>query len=205
MSVAVGDVIQAVASLLLTDGTTALNIFHYRLDGDTAQVEDDVMVAIATLLNNLYTDLQPLISDGCVVNPILFNIVAFNATEGGWRKTRELGYKTPTWAPTNIADVFPNQMAAVISAATAIPKRIGRKFFAGFAENQATGGELIGTALTALAAAAVDYMAWGPMGGSNYLVPVIPDANSAVSNGITAVTANSIMGTQRRRKPGVGS
>lgn len=122
-----------------------------------------------------------------------------------WITDADLGIEAMTWEGEGIQDGLPNQMAAVLTAATSRPKARGRKFFPLFTETSVIIGDLIGAAQTGLAAAGVDYLAHLPLGGNDTLYPVIPSTTDGSPLGLVSVEANSILGTCRRRKPGVGS
>lgn len=205
MTVNIGDVVKAVVEMVLPDGTIAQNVFHYRFAGDEAQLDDDVKTAIGASLDNLYDDITTWIGDGITVNPAFFNIVSWSVELGKWTTDSDLGIEDLTWAGESIGDPMPNQMAAVLTAATARPKARGRKFFPLFVETSAIGGELIQAAQDGLAAAGVDWLANLPLGGSNVLIPIVPSSVDGGELGLQSVEVNSIMGTQRRRKPGVGA
>lgn len=204
MTVQIGDVVKAVSEFVFPDGTIGQNIFYYELAGDTPQDDDDIKDAITAAIDALYTLIDDCISDQIVVNPMAFTIVGWSIEEMKWVTEANLGYSTPTWAGANIADPFPNQIAAVLTAATARPKSRGRKFFPMFAENQAIVGDLIGGALTALAAAGALWLQNLPLGGANGLWPMVPSTLDGAKLGLQSVEVNSILGTYRKRKPGVG-
>jgi len=187
------------------DGTIAQNIFNYVLQG-TAPVSDAVvMTALAQKLDALYTELDDAISDTLVIQPYMFNIVAWSAALNRWYTKRNMGMSTASWTPANVNDPFPNQVAAVITAATSIPTIKGRKFFGGFSETTADGGNLNTATMTALAAAAVDYTDQISVGTGETLKPVVCSTREQGPVTIFAAEVNSILGTMRRRKPGVGT
>lgn len=205
MTVEIGDVIKAVVEMVLPDGTIAQNVFHYRFAGDEAQLDSDVKTAIASSLDNLYDDITTWMGDGITVNPAFFNIVSWSTELSKWVTDSDLGIEDMTWAGQSIEDPLPNQMAAVLTAATMRPKARGRKFFPLFVDNAAIGTELIAAAQVGLAAAGVDWLVNLPLGGSNVLIPIVPSSIDGGELGLQSVEVNSILGTQRRRKPGVGA
>jgi hypothetical protein len=204
MTVNIGDVVKAVSEFVFTDGTIGQNVFYYELAGENAQDDDDVKTAIVTAIDDLYTLIDDCISDEIVLNPMAFTIIGWSVEQMKWVTEANLGYETPAWAGANIADPFPNQIAAVLTAATARPKARGRKFFPMFAENQAIAGDLIGGALTALAAAGALWLQNLPLGGLDGLWPIVPSTLDGAKLGLQSVEVNSILGTYRKRKPGVG-
>jgi hypothetical protein len=198
------DVIKCVVEMVLSDGTIAQNVWHYLAGLENSQSDGDVTSAIASVMDALYTLIDDYVGDEIIVNPAYFNIVSWSTELQKWVVDRDLGDETLTWEGASANDVMPNQMAAVITASTARPKVHGRKFFPFFVESSANAGDLIAGAVTALTAAAALWLTPLGLGGNNYLYAMVPSTTDGASLPLTSAQVNSIMGTMRRRKPGVG-
>jgi hypothetical protein len=204
MTIQVGECIETVVEMVLSDGTVANNIFHHVLQGENEQTDADCRTAIAASLNALYDILAPYISDAIVVNPAYLNLISWSSELQKWYTARDLGVAAMTWEGEGIQDSFPNQVAAVLTAATYLPKHNGRKFFPMFVETSAVAGDLISGALTALTAAGALYIEPLPLGGADKLTPCVASGDGGQTLTFASVVANSILGSCRRRKPGVG-
>lgn len=105
-------------------------------------------------------------------------------------------------AGVNAADALPNQMAAVVVGVTASRRR-GKKFIYGITEAGQVGGVLASSPLFVLGQFATKYAAGITVGGVSALAGVCkPDGTNFLE--FTSARVNQIMGTQRRRKQGVG-
>lgn len=120
---------------------------------------------------------------------------------GGWQYTAESPYIRA--GSNGASDPLPNQMAVVVIGVTPSRRR-GKKFIAALTESNQTGGIVSAGALAA-------FQTWG----NAYILPMTVGAGSAESGvcrpdgtdfiGFVAARVDTIMGTQRRRKQGVGS
>lgn len=200
----IGDVIKVVEEMVMDDGTIAQNVFYYILQGSSSVDDAAIMLAIGAQLDDLYENLETYIADTLSLNPRLFNIVSWHSDTQKWETDRYVGSSVPTWTPSNVNDQLPNQIAAILTATTLIPKSRGRKFIPGFSDTVDTSGILSGAALTALAAAAADYIASLSVGAAETLKPCVASTTQGTALTFRASEAQSILGTQRRRKPGVG-
>jgi hypothetical protein len=164
-----------------------------------------VMDAIQTYVDDLYGDVATFLADGLTINPTTINKMAWNSGEGLWEVARLLGVRTQTITHTNTDDDFPNQISPVLVGNTLRPKTRGRKFLMGFVESMADGSDLTSTALTALGNALSDYLADENISAGNDLSPGVYREGVDDFEEFTDGSVNSVVGTQRRRKPGVGA
>jgi len=122
-------------------------------------------------------------------------------------------YSTPNWITldevaldedgTQTGDVLPFQSALVLIGKAGGLHAIGRKFFSGIAESQQQAGSMVvgvAEALAALLAAYITPFA-GLSGGT--IVPGVLD-KTGTFRPFVAGYVSSLLGTMRRRKPGVG-
>jgi len=130
--------------------------------------------------------------------------VEWNATDSFWEVVRQVGFFTPGITYTNGVDPLPNQVAAIATFPTFRPKSRGRKFLPPFGEDQQDAGILNSTALTALANWATDALADVVVSSGNELLTGVPREAADVFLTLASYVVTDILGTQRRRKPGVG-
>lgn len=205
MAISNGDVLKAFLEIVLADGTIVQNVYHWIADFSTTQGAIVVGDAAQLYIEDIMGALTTYLLDDFTINPSYLHKVAWDPVGSKWAIEELIGVFTPDFAHTANTDVFPNQVAPVIVANTARPKSRGRKFFSAFAENSALGSELIGAAITALGVSLNHYLADETVAGDNVLVPGVPRESADVFLPFTDGLVNSILGTQRRRKPGVGA
>lgn len=109
-----------------------------------------------------------------------------------------------TLAGLNVAsEPLPTQMAAVILGRTATKRVIGKKFVVGIVEGSQNAGVLDAGTKTALAnLGGLMYASTYNMGGTS-LTPVVWGTHHGFTQTIST-SLSPYLGTQRRRKPGVG-
>jgi hypothetical protein len=98
-------------------------------------------------------------------------------------------------------DMLPRQMAAVIVGISASRKR-GKKFFAGITEENQDGGVVSSDLLGHLVTSAIAYTS--QFNGVHTILPGTTTPDPFDLEPFTGYRVNTIMGTQRRRKFGVG-
>ena len=204
MTISNGDVLKVFLELVLSDGTIAQNVFHLRAAFADDQTDAVVSGAVEGYLEDIYNEMSTYLSDDFTINPSWLNKVAWNITQSKWLTTYLVDIFTPSFTHGNTDDPFPNQIAPVMVGNTYNPNSRGRKFVMGFVETAALAGSLVAAAVTDLVGAVSYYISPVAIDGSNSLVPGVPDEDSATFWTFRDGAANTIVGTQRRRKPGVG-
>jgi hypothetical protein len=205
MTISNGDVLMAFLELVLDDGTIAQNVFHWVAQFDEDQSDYDVKNAVETYIEDLYGAISTYLSDGFTINPSYLYKKVWDPTGAAWVIDELIYTFTPSFTHTNTDDPFPNQIAPVIVANTLRPKSRGRKFLMGFVETAADASDLVSGAVTALGTALNHYLADETVQGSNLLSPGVPREGVNTFLPFTDGAVNSVVGTQRRRKPGVGT
>lgn len=120
----------------------------------------------------------------------------------------------PSWTPTFvhnislvgvdvIGEILPTQMAAVALALTTHLKTRGRKAIAGFCTDALVDGVLISGAISSLIGFAAAYVT-RITGSTGDLVPGTWSRKTSTFYPFISGIANTVMGTMRRRKIGVG-
>lgn len=101
------------------------------------------------------------------------------------------------------SDSMPQQVAAVVVGITASRRR-GKKFISGISEGNVTNGQLNSDFITILQAFGNTWIA-GFMDGANQWNAGVCKAGGTDFLQFTSARVDLLTGTQRRRKPGVGS
>lgn len=205
MSVSNDDVLKVFLELVLGDGTIAQNVWHFKADFTDDQSDSAVSTAVETYIEDIYGALSAYLSDDFTINPSWLNKVAWDSDLQKWATTALVDIFTPSFTHTNTDDPFPNQIAPVMTANTFAPGSRGRKFIMGFVETSALAGDLVAGALTALGTALNHYIADETVSGANLLQVGVVRANAGNFLTFSDGAVNSVVGTQRRRKPGVGA
>lgn len=147
-------------------------------------------------LASIYGTINPYISS-------LANITTtalYHRTGDQWFFDSEMA--TP-WPGESAGEMMPNFVAAVILGLVTGSHSRGRKFFSGWIESAVNGNILITAPLAALVTAALNYVSpYEPITGS-ILTPGIIDKTGTFRPFTSGVVA-SLLGTMRRRKPGLG-
>jgi len=205
MTISNGDVLKVFLELVLADGSIAQNVYFLRAVFADDQTDAAVSAAVEDYLENIMGEVGTYLSDDFTINPSWLHKVAWNVTQSKWLTTYLIDTFTPSFSHANTDDPFPNQIAPVMVGNTYVPASRGRKFLPGFVETAALAGDLVAGAVTALVGAVSYYISNVVIDASNLLQPGVPDADSSTFWAFRDGAANTIVGTQRRRKPGVGA
>lgn len=147
-------------------------------------------------LNRLLTPILPYITTSWTGYAMLIQ----HRVDGEWIDMEE---SAQTWTGTGTGDVLPNLVSAVLVAKAVGKRLIGRKFFSGIVESATTANALTGGALAAFAQAAINYFTeFTSVNGGIFGPGIVAKDNSFHAFGSGILSA--LLGTMRRRKPGLG-
>lgn len=205
MAVENGDIIKGYIEFELEDGTIAQNVYYWLCNFLSEETAGAVVNACIDYMEDIYNDISTYLSDGFTVQLSKIHRIEWDAVTSKWVTQALLGTGLPVVTHTNTDDTFPNQIAPVLVANTGRPKTRGRKFLMGCVETMASGGDLVTAAVTAMGNALNDYLADETVSGSNVLSPGVPREGVNDFKEFADGVVNSVVGTQRRRKPGVGA
>lgn len=118
--------------------------------------------------------------------------------------TELIGYFTPTISMVNASDELPNQCSAFVTLYTSRPKSRGRKFVIPFGEDTQDGTYLTAAALTDMTDFADELLDNVVFDVLEYFVPGIPREAVELFLDFTTAVVTNLLGSQRRRRPGVG-
>lgn len=199
------EILHAVANFLMPDNAVALMVFHFLTDFTSAQDDNDVCAAIEDYVEDMLTSLLTHIASAITMQLDYVHEMVWNGTKGLWEVNRLVGTVEPASTFTGPSEQLPWQNAAVLTANTARPKTRGRKFIPGMTEGGTAGdSEWTSTVLTNLATALANYLADETISAGNDLIVGVPSTVDGNFYPFTDGEVNEIVGSQRRRKPGVG-
>jgi len=205
MAIPDGTYVQAVSEIELLDGTIAQNVFKFLCSFTEDLSGSSVVAAAIQYIEDVMDSIAAQLTDGFTINITPLHSVVWDAQTAEWVINALIGTGLPDYAHTNADDPFPNQIAAVLVGNTARPKSRGRKFLPSFGETTALQGDLTGAAITNLTTALNHYLADETVSGDSVLVPGVWRDGVETWLQFTDGVVNSVLGTQRRRKPGVGA
>lgn len=204
MTVDTGEIVKGVAEFVLADGTIIQNVYHFAALFADSQDDATVVTGVNGYVQDIYDDIDQYVDSNVTVNPLIIHVVRWDVTEGKWETHRLLGSTIPSITFTGATDPLPHQCSPVLVANTERPKTRGRKFLPPFLDTSADGPDWVGAVVTALGAALVNYLAVETLSANNLLFPGVPRTEENVFLAFLNGLVNSVVGTQRRRKPGVG-
>lgn len=208
-----GTVCKAVVRINGPYGVQIRNVFHARIK--TAFEVEDVEEALADwedYLVDFYTPLLGRLGAGTtVVDAVLYQ--CGECTQGEFEPDIELGIVPIDIESEDTGEVFPMQVAVVLTATTARLKSRGRKFLGPIPEALAAGGYLIGSFLIEMADVLAVYIGdfgvealnWEPGIWSYATTRGQPSPECPTFRPFVGGFVRNLCGTWRRRKPGVGA
>jgi len=205
MAITDGEVLKAVAEVILADGTITQMVFHFLTSFIADQTNSAVVAAIVGYVEDIMDAVNAYTASTADFNPMEVNVVEWDGTEAEWLTTRYVGQDTPTWTGAAGGDILPNQVAPVLMATTLRPKTRGRKFLPAFAETASQGSTIITAVMTTLATALAHYIADESISANNDLIVGVPSGVTGTFKEFSVGDVSDVIGSQRRRKPGVGA
>lgn len=202
MTVTNGDVIKLVVEAVLGDGTIVQNVYYLLAQLAAGQADQSVLNALETYVEAAYAEVISYLSDTVTFNPITADIIEWDGTK--WETTYHIGTEDIDTAPAVVTEPLPNQIAPFATFNTERPKSKGRKFLFGFVEAASDGSFLISACTTAMAAFAAEVITTIVLGPLNELTPGIVRKGVDLFLEFSSAVVTNVVGTQRRRRPGVG-
>lgn len=205
MSVVDQDILRVSMNFELADGTQYQNIYHCIRDGVDVYSVQDHLDAINAKMTAAYGDIKTMVSSGITEQLCFVDRVEFNEIVDEWRVVENIGTFTPVWAPTGGIDGVPYQCSPYIYFKTLRPRTVGKKFLFPPDEDVQDDGILTGGALTLIAQMATEILSGIVLGGDATLTFGVPRTGVSSWYNFLVAVVQDVLGTQRRRKPGVGA
>lgn len=176
-----------------------VHMYQYTGAGDT---DADVLTAVTSFFTDEWgPDWQDMASDDLSFDEIELDVLKDNG-----EVKRNIGSAAIGLAGTNLSDMSPSGVAALLTADTDLPKQRGRKYVPGLYEAGIVDGLITAAEIAKLVLLVLEYLddITGILAGvlkPGVLSRTLGDFKNFVSSG--AVT--DVPSYQRRRKPNVGS
>lgn len=202
MTVSDGDILKAVVSINMPLDVTAQNVFYFKVESAIDYSNSVVMTAIKTWCEDFYDTFAGSVKSTVELEAVEVVKWVWDAIDG-WRTAQFVGIALLLDTFSSTGELMPHAVAAILSGSTLDPKVPTRKSIAGFTEPTMEASEIGPGSLAELANAATAWLTDKVLTGSDILVPGVPGKGNNWQD-LLAVTVSSIVGSQRRRKPGVG-
>lgn len=202
MSVEAGNIIKVVANLSMPDEVLAQNVFYWIVSGDATSTDAFFITKVEDWLEAFYGELAGRISGAVDLQEASVQEVEFDAVDG-WVVVRNIGTANPSVTFSATGDMLPHAGAAIITAQTAVPTRRSRKSIPGCVEAEIDNSTVTSTLLTALANAAVEWISDFAIATGIVCISVLL-SELGITIPLVGASVPDILGSQRRRKPGVG-
>lgn len=205
MAVLDGDILRVSCNFELGDGTQYQNIYHYVRDG-TDPISDSAHVAnLAIKLNLAYETLEGRVKND-VVNKLSFvDRVEFNEITDQWEVVENIGVFTLEFSPTGLTDSLPFQSSPYIIFKTQRPKSVGKKYLFPFLEEMQASTILNEASVASIVAYGVAILSSIELGGDATLTAGIVRTGIQTFLNFLVAVVGDLLGSQKRRRPGVGA
>lgn len=205
MSVVDQDILRVTCNFELGDGSQYQNVYHYIRDGTDVFSDAAHVATILGRVNAMYATLLAQVKDDVIEQLSFVERIAWNEIETAWRVVENIGTFTPTFVPTGAPDNMPHMSSPYVIFKTSRPKSVGKKFLFPFIETMQANTILEAGAITQLVAYGVAALIVGDVGGDVTLTPGIPRTGVNSWYNFLVAVVGDILGSQKRRRPGVGA
>lgn len=205
MSVLNGDVLRVTCNFELGDGTQYQNVYHYVRDGTDPFSDQNHLDLIETAMEAAYDELVSQVLNDVTEHLSFVDRVEFDEIVDEWRVVENIGTFVPTFVPVNAGHGLPFQSSPYVIFKTQRPKSVGKKFLFPFGESEQDATILTAGAVTAVVAYAAQALATLVLGGDATLAPVIVRTGVQSVLPLLVAVVNDVLGSQKRRRPGVGA
>ena len=203
MTVVQGEYLRVSVNFELGGGVQYQNIWHYLRDGVDVASDANTIAGIKARIEATYATIDDLVENNVVEKLSFVDRVAWIVND--WKVESNIGTFVPDFTPTDTGDALPYQSAPFIVFKTTRPKSVGKKFLFPFTETWQDSTILDGTAVTAMVAFGVSALLDIGLGGDAVLLPGILRTGVEVWLTFQTAVVNDVIGSQRRRRPGVGA
>lgn len=203
MTLVSGDYIRVTCNFDLGDGTQYQNVYSYTRDGETVVSDAVTLGFIETKMEALYDELVSEVKNDTVEQLCFVDQVAWVVDE--WKVVANIGVFTPLFAPVASGDALPYQCAPYVTFKTTRPKSVGKKYLFPFDEATQANTILGAGAIASLVAYGVIALEDIALGGDAILIPGIMRTGVQQWLSFQVAVVSDLLGTQKRRKPGVGA
>lgn len=197
------DKVKVTCNFELGDGTQYQNVYYYIREGTDPFSDSAIVASIKALLEGAYAELVTLVTTD--VTEQLSFVDRIEWVTDKWKVTENIGTFTPTFAPSATGDALPFMSAPFVVFKTTRPKTVGKKFLFPFDEAWQDATILLSGAVNAMVAYAAEILGDVPLSPGNFLTPGVPRTRVEAWYSFQVAVVNDIIGSQKRRRPGVGA
>ena len=198
-----GDVLRTTIGFTLEDGTISQNIFHHKRSGIGILSDVFHINAIKAWADAMYAELLLTVDSSVVPNLETVDLVEF--VEGQWTVVESIGTFVLDFTSIVNEDMLPNQSSAFVTFKTDRPKSVGRKFLVPFVELFQAGSFLTAAGVEDVVAWANDAVNDIELQLGDTLAPGVVRTGVDSFLEFTVAVVTNVLGSQRRRRPGVGA
>ena len=202
MTVADGDVLRIVASMLWTDGNVNQNVFNAKMSGAGAPWDDaDILDDAEDWLDNMYANLVTEMSDEIDGNEVV--IYKYDTVNDDWD---EVGSQAWVFNPTSASVQLPRGVAGLVRLWTSDPDVQGKKYVPGLTVADLDDGLFMSGLIVNLLAFAADWFTpfAGAASGGTFTPGVWSVVGTVFKAALDHFATSTIPAYQRRRKRTVG-
>lgn len=202
MSVLSGDILRTTCNFTIGTVTQFQNVYHHKRFGVAIYTDQEHVNFIETWAESLYGTLVAYNRDNIEGGLCQVDKIEWDTDE--WVIVENVGTFVLGWSPIGGATNLPNQVSPFVVFKTNRPKTVGRKFLFPMTEEAYAGGRLVTLALEDMADYADIAVNNITMAALNYLIPGVPRTGVNSWQEFFVAVVNDLVGTQRRRREGVG-
>lgn len=199
------DILRVSCNFELGDGTQYQNIYHFIRDGVDVYSDAAHITAISAKLQDAYADLVTFVKDDVVEKLSSVDRLEWSVPLGRWEVTENIGTFTITFSPIGTTDSLPFMSSPYVIFKTIRPKSVGKKFLFPMTEPAQANTILVAGAVTAIVDYAAEIMTAIALGGDATLTAGIPRTGFETWYNFLVAIVGDVMGSQKRRRPGVGA
>lgn len=189
----------------LGDGTQYQNVYHMIRDGEDVHSVQDHLDAIEAKMEAAYGDIVTIVPVDTSEQLCFVDRIEWNEIVDEWRVVENVGTFTPTISFSGSTEGLPYQCSPYIYFKTQRPRTVGKKFLFPIAEAFQTDTILDGGTITNIVAMATELLTAIALGGDATLTMGVPRTGVNSWFNFLVAVVQDVIGTQRRRKPGVGA
>ena len=205
MAVLDGDILRVSTNFELGDGTQYQNVYHMIRDGTDPISDANHIAGIKAKVETSYADLAGWVRSDVTEQLCFVDRVEFNEIVDEWRVVENIGTFTPTFTPVGAAEGLPYQCAPYVFFKTQRPRTVGKKFLFPFVETAQDETILVAGAITSMTQFVTEWLVDIVLGGDATLAVGVPRTGVQAWYNFLVAVVQDLLGTQRRRKPGVGA
>lgn len=202
MAISVGTVLRIVANHVMPGNDLAQNVFNCTFSGSpTSTDEADVLTDIGSWLDDLFTSLDVTVDNEVLAGE--FTVYQFDPADVDWD---EVGSDSGAWTFAGASEMLPHGVAGQVDVLTTDPDVRGRKYIPGIVEGAQEESTLAAAHVANLADFAALWIAdyAGTATGGTFIPGIWSPTQGTFRAMLGTAIVNTILGYQRRRKPGVG-